>query len=263
MVATQLFIALASAVAASAAAVDTTNSTAAAAISLPSGWKLTAACVTDEGDQRVFTHTSKLALQRNVLLDMTHAKCLNLCSKNGYGYAAIRLGTECFCGSSKPVIRKVPSKECSQHCSGDKTGKQTCGGDHRSAVYTNSKLAGKKPALKSGTPALASGWKVAYKCVNDPTLGESLLKSTKVFELQNNTPLVCTNLCKGKGYTLAGVEYGNECMCGKGWLKGARPAQVSENECNFACTGDSRVTCGAGHRVQLYRASSQAASPEL
>lgn len=85
--------------------------------------------------------------------------------------------------------------------------KQMCGGHVASTVYTNSKLAGKKPKSASSPAKLSSGWSVAYKCINDPTLGETLLQSTKVFEMQNNTPQTCTALCASKGYYIAGVEY--------------------------------------------------------
>ncbi|EJD54503.1 hypothetical protein AURDEDRAFT_179648, partial [Auricularia subglabra TFB-10046 SS5] len=233
--------------------IEARNSTVEArAPSLPSGWSIKSSCTTDHAKERVFSSSGKLSLQRNVLLGKNTPKaCLTLCAKNGYGYAALRLGTECWCGSSSPKIRSRSKKDCDRPCSGDL--KTMCGGHTASTVYQHSKLKGKKPKASTSKPKLASGWSVAASCVNDPTLGENLLQSTKVFELQNNTPFACTTLCRSKGYKLAGVEYGNECMCGKGYKNGKKPSSKSSSECNYACTGDSRLTCGAGHRVQLYK----------
>lgn len=223
---------------------------------LPSGWKVASACVTDDGKTRVFNSTvGALALQRNVLLNLTPARCLSLCAKNGYGHAALRLGTECWCGASKPKLVGRPKAECNRPCAGDRY--QKCGGGKTSTVYSHDKLGGKRPALRKETPRVKPGWSVAFKCVADPTLGANMLAGAKIFELQNNSPIACTSLCRDKGYALAGVEYSNECMCGKGWKNGKKPAVRPEKECNMACTGDSgRITCGAGHRVQLYKHSS-------
>ncbi|EJD54862.1 hypothetical protein AURDEDRAFT_23629, partial [Auricularia subglabra TFB-10046 SS5] len=180
----------------------------------------------------------------------TPKACLDLCAKNGYGYAALRLGTECWCSSATPKIRSRPKSECSRPCAGDL--KTKCGGNTRSTVYQHSKLKGKKPTLSTAKPKLASGWSVVSSCVADPGVGENFLQSTKVFELQNNSPLACTTLCRSKGYKLAGVEYSNECMCGKGYKNGKKPASRPSSECNMGCTGDRKQTCGSGHRVQLY-----------
>ncbi|KZW02656.1 hypothetical protein EXIGLDRAFT_829178 [Exidia glandulosa HHB12029] len=227
----------------------------ASAVSLPSGWKLSSSCAVDDGTQRVFSMSSTLAGQRHVFLNTnTPKKCLSLCAKNGYGYAALRLGTECWCGSSKPKVSGRSKKECNQECSGDK--KQSCGGVKTSQVYTNSRLAGSKPSRRTSKPKLASGWSVVSSCVNDPTTGENFFQSTSVFELANNTPLACTTLCRSKGYKLAGVEYSNECVCGKGYKNGKKPSTRPSSECNMGCPGDNRITCGAGHRVQLYKHSS-------
>ncbi|KZW01622.1 WSC-domain-containing protein [Exidia glandulosa HHB12029] len=260
MFSTQLISALALSALACAASLDMVSvlEARASAPALPSGWKLTSACAEDDGAQRVFKSSGSLALQRNVLEETNTPKaCLTLCGKNGYGYAALRYGTECWCGQSKPVIKSKPKSQCDRPCSGDDT--QICGGHTRSAVYTNSALAGKKPTLISSSPKLSSGWSVAYKCINDPELGETLLKSTKVYEMQNNTPQACTALCAKNGYTIAGVEYSNECMCGKGFRTDAHPENLKKptSECNMACTGgNGRLTCGAGHRVQLYKHAS-------
>ncbi|EJD48016.1 hypothetical protein AURDEDRAFT_183752 [Auricularia subglabra TFB-10046 SS5] len=222
---------------------------------LPYGWQVASACALDDGDNRVFGKSStSLSLQRNVLHLNTPTICVALCAKNGYGYAALRLGTECWCSSNAPKLFNRPRSECTRACSGSPW--QTCGGGKSSAVYVNPRLAGNRPRGTTAQPRLAGHWDVAHSCVDDPTLGESLLAGTKVFELQNNSPLACTTLCAAKGYKLAGVEYSNECMCGQGWRRGAKPAPRPAQECNMACTGDSRLTCGAGHRVQLYKHAS-------
>lgn len=63
--------------------------------SLPSGWKMTSACAEDDGKQRVFSPSGAYALQRNVFTeDNSPKKCLSTCAGEGYGYAALRYGTE-------------------------------------------------------------------------------------------------------------------------------------------------------------------------
>jgi hypothetical protein len=62
---------------------------------LPGGWKVVSACAADSGKQRVFIPgKANLSVQRNVLGNNTPATCASLCQKNGFGYAAVRMGVE-------------------------------------------------------------------------------------------------------------------------------------------------------------------------
>ena len=59
----------------------------------------------------------------------------------------------------------------------------------------------------------------------------------------------CLSMCDEKGYTFAGVEYGEECYCGS-----SVPTSItySDTACNVACTGESTEICGGGWALDLY-----------
>lgn len=221
---------------------------------LPGGWAVYSECTEDSGNNRVFFKKNKvlpkLTVQRNVLKNNTPSNCAYRCAETGFPYAAVRMGIECWCSNQQPNIISKPKSKCSQPCQGDKNKK--CGSFSTSQVYFNKNLKNvKRPNV--GTPKVAPNWSVAFKCVIDPTVGQRFLQGTHVYELQNNTPYACTKLCGEKGYELAGVEYSNECMCGHDWKNAALPVKRDEKECNMSCTGDRTLTCGAGHRIAMWK----------
>lgn len=91
---------------------------------LPEGWSLASACTQDDGKRRVFPSYGPLSVQHNFLAKNTPNTCLATCATNGYGYAAVRGGTEvrsrylyprhegrltlvlqqCWCSVAEPVL---------------------------------------------------------------------------------------------------------------------------------------------------------------
>ena len=63
---------------------------------------------------------------------------------------------------------------------------------------------------------------------------------------------MCADFCDG--FTYFGVEYGRECYCGDSLREGSVPAE-EQGDCSFLCPGDRTTFCGAGMRLQLYKAS--------
>ena len=59
----------------------------------------------------------------------------------------------------------------------------------------------------------------------------------------------CLTLCESKGFTYAGLEYGEECYCGD-----SLPTTIaySDSQCDMTCSGDSTETCGGDWRIELY-----------
>lgn len=98
--------------------------------------------------------------------------------------------------------------------------------------------------------ALAAGWKVASQCAVDTP--ERVLSDVIVSYLPSTTPYSCTTLCASKGYTYAGVEYGDECYCGTGYAGGVSPAVADVGDCDMRCAGDYIFTCGGSWRMQIY-----------
>ncbi|KAJ3330526.1 hypothetical protein HDU76_005463 [Blyttiomyces sp. JEL0837] len=67
---------------------------------------------------------------------------------------------------------------------------------------------------------------------------------------------LCINLCvsAGKGYTVMGVEYSQECWCAPGL-----PAAITNsNSCNMKCKGNSGEICGGPNALSAFMLSSPA-----
>jgi hypothetical protein len=72
------------------------------------------------------------------------------------------------------------------------------------------------------------------------------------------TPSACATTCSSKGYSIAGVEYGQECYCSNSIVTSSSPSSgqsANAGDCNMACAGDSTQKCGAGNRLQIFRRS--------
>jgi hypothetical protein len=55
------------------------------------------------------------------------------------------------------------------------------------------------------------------------------------------------------GYTMAGVEGGNQCFCGNGWTTPSIPPTAAPvSQCSNPCAGDSSQTCGGSWAIQIY-----------
>ena len=63
---------------------------------------------------------------------MTVDNCIGFCTAEGYKFAGVESGDECFCGDHAPLI-SAPKRECHLKCNGDET--QICGGFWRMNVY--------------------------------------------------------------------------------------------------------------------------------
>ena len=61
----------------------------------------------------------------------------------------------------------------------------------------------------------------------------------------------CINtMQEDEGYAYAGVQWGRECFCGT-----APPpddAIVDQSECDWVCSGDQNLICGALWRMNVY-----------
>ncbi|KAH8901344.1 WSC-domain-containing protein [Thozetella sp. PMI_491] len=63
---------------------------------------------------------------------------------------------------------------------------------------------------------------------------------------------VCEKFCTDRNYTIAGVEYGQQCFCGSTF---AYAPQWDPSGCNitWTCTGDSNEICGGFDHISLFR----------
>ncbi|KAJ9124508.1 hypothetical protein QFC24_003299 [Naganishia onofrii] len=67
---------------------------------------------------------------------------------------------------------------------------------------------------------------------------------------------LCLDICEGKGYKYAGLEYGEECMCGNTLKTGVTYDNNNQWACNMPCAGDATELCGSGWRLDLYEFAS-------
>ncbi|KAJ6262673.1 hypothetical protein Dda_3485 [Drechslerella dactyloides] len=73
---------------------------------------------------------------------MTPELCLSTCGKQGYAYAGLEYGQECYC-APKLAPGAVSSEKCTMKCKGDSN--QLCGGSSAVQVYYNSDLESIEP----------------------------------------------------------------------------------------------------------------------
>ena len=63
---------------------------------------------------------------------------------------------------------------------------------------------------------------------------------------QDMTRAKCIQMCSDRGATLAGVEYGVQCMCGDA-LKDPQPSTA----CTMPCSGNSSEVCGGRFAIDV------------
>lgn len=91
------------------------------------------------------------------------------------------------------------------------------------------------PSFVPSRPSLPSGWS-DVGCIAEGTNGRAL---TAVSTTSPNMSLpFCANFCQSKGFSLAGVEFGDECYCGNSFSNGASATTVAWEQCNVACASD-------------------------
>ncbi|GJE90200.1 WSC domain-containing protein [Phanerochaete sordida] len=100
-------------------------------------------------------------------------------------------------------------------------------------------------------PPLAEGWSVDMPCAVDNAA--RVLTNTVVRYDPGNSPYSCTTYCGSLGYAYAGVEYGDECYCGTGYVGGAQPPAAPLDDCDVLCAGGSYWYCGGSWRMQIYK----------
>lgn len=100
-------------------------------------------------------------------------------------------------------------------------------------------------------PPLQAGWSVDMPCAVDNP--QRVLANVIVSYLPSTTPYSCTGLCGSKGYQYAGVEYGDECYCGTGYVDNVMPPAANLSDCSMLCAGGYYFNCGGSWRMQIYK----------
>ncbi|KAF5007753.1 hypothetical protein FDECE_5925 [Fusarium decemcellulare] len=193
---------------------------------------------------------------------LTAQTCVAFCADAGFAYAGMEYTAECFCGNKRPAT-EADEADCNMPCSGDSD--QPCGAGDRLTVFASS-AATESPttAVGSATSSVAEtgsateeplpgatglpdGWEYGGCYIDPPGRAMSAAPGGPSSSM---TPQKCIATCIENGFTIAGLEYSEECYCGNALNNAA--SKTTESDCNMACAGDKSQMCGAGNRLSLY-----------
>ncbi|KAI9693792.1 MAG: hypothetical protein M1822_003063 [Bathelium mastoideum] len=106
------------------------------------------------------------------------------------------------------------------------------------------------PPAVDYTDMTAQGW--SYQgCASDTGSGRALSGASQTDN--NMTVSGCLDFCAGKGYSLAGIEYGTQCYCDNSIPASQAPVKGQWGGCYMPCAGNANETCGAGDALSLYK----------
>ena len=64
------------------------------------------------------------------------------------------------------------------------------------------------------------------------------------------TPAKCISTCRAKGFGVAATQFARQCFCGNSF---GRYGKAPAKQCNYKCSGNTRVNCGGYWRNSVYR----------
>jgi WSC domain len=155
----------------------------------------------------------QLQIQAYGAPDNRNGKCIAACSAAGYIFAATQYNSECWCGNYRPKL-VVDAKNCKFPCSGNI--KEICGGNginqdgsYMSLFGDNTRFDGNVtkdvgPFVNPGVLGFTS-----QGCYTEATTGRALAKGANPASL---TIAGCIAACISGGNSMAGMEYGGECV---------------------------------------------------
>ncbi|KAJ3128526.1 hypothetical protein HK098_004156 [Nowakowskiella sp. JEL0407] len=186
------------------------------------------------------------ALQANtkVMSDAQASTCIAFCASKGQTLAGIEYGNECYCDSAiRNSYTFKPESECNMACAGNST--RICGSGYRLSLYGYDPNALGNNNATTKISGLPTGW-VYSDCYTSYPSTEVL---TETLSLSAHLTVTdCIQQCAATGYSLAGLERGNQCLCDYT----IKNQHVPSTGCNSPCVGNSSEVCGGFSRVSLY-----------
>ncbi|TDL22721.1 WSC-domain-containing protein [Rickenella mellea] len=179
----------------------------------------------------------------SVAQPMTIKKCTDACFAAGYSLSGVEFADECYCGNEfdQTANLDLTGSGCNQPCNGDPT--QLCGGANRLNVYEYKSIAPPKIKL----PPFSLQFWFPQGCIADSTSSRqlsNLVPVNGIFTVEN-----CLQACNNADFPLAGLEFGNQCFCGRSLTS----TPVYTDGCNTPCSGFSAENCGGSARLQVYQ----------
>jgi len=156
----------------------------------------------------------------------TVESCVAACYNDGFPYAGLQDGSQCFCGYS--YGSHGVSGSCYDTCSGNSA--EVCGGPYANSVYST----GIPPTSYLGCFTDEGTRDLQYLLYSGNT-GASIE--------------ACVAGCASAGYTYAGSQDGSQCFCGDTYNN---YGNVADGNCNSPCAGNSNEKCGAGWLNSIY-----------
>ncbi|KAH8985360.1 WSC domain-containing protein [Lactarius akahatsu] len=201
---------------------------------------------------------SARALQVRVDAGQTTVEsCVAACQTQGFSLAGVEFGRECWCGSQLQHgskffgnsdgiqdgrLRQTPNAPfCNMACQGNPS--EICGGPALLNLYN---FTGTYP-IGASVVTTAGGW-TSQGCYSDSVSSRTLERRVDVGSV---TVESCVAACQSQSFTIAGLEYAQECWCGNEIKSPGVP--ISQSACHQVCIGDSTEVCGGPNALQLYR----------
>ncbi|KAM0476202.1 hypothetical protein ACHAPX_006619 [Trichoderma viride] len=177
---------------------------------------------------------------------MSIESCETACKAAGYTIAGLEYSGECWCDTkfqNGGGPASDGSAQCTMTCSGAPS--ETCGGPNRLDVYSLATATG------SASPPASTGWNFRG-CYTDSVNARALTAEGVPNGPTSMTVEACQSVCKGLGFTLAGLEFADECYCGNSLANGNTIAPDGNTGCNMACAGNAAESCGGSNRLDVY-----------
>ncbi|KAF8214000.1 WSC domain-containing protein, partial [Mycena galopus ATCC 62051] len=169
---------------------------------------------------------------------MTVESCIAFCGAGGFALAGVEFGSECYCDYAlQPTGTLASAASCNEPCSGNST--ESCGAGNFIDVYWN----GAPPLVD---PQEVGTWKY-LGCFPDSVSARQLPNQQTISG--GVTVESCTSACKANGFSVAGLEFGQEC-----WCSNSPPTSslLSDSDCSTACAANTTEFCGGPSRLTVY-----------
>ncbi|KAL8771823.1 MAG: hypothetical protein Q9209_002761 [Squamulea sp. 1 TL-2023] len=185
---------------------------------------------------------------------MTVALCTTACKSRNFQYAGLEYAQECWCGNTISAPGAPAASGCDKPCRGNAT--EYCGGSNRhlrggvddpKAILNPSPRPTESLLRSRSATGIPTGW--SYRgCYVDNANGRILVNTQPSSTTQTNDK--CIAACVAAGYSVAGMEFANECYCGNALINGA--ALAAESQCDKKCSGNAAQTCGGASRMTIF-----------
>ena len=176
------------------------TSTGATSTGLPGGWAYKG-CWFDNLNGRA------MSFQQTDDQSLTVESCVSVCSNTGYSVAGMEYAYQCFCDNFlRNAATNASEADCSTPCAGNANEK--CGAGDRLSVYSNNTVLTVYPVPAVQKNNLPGSWQYTG-CLADDAQLRAL--PYQLILTDNNTADNCISQCSAFGYTLGGMEYGDEC----------------------------------------------------